>query len=70
MARDLLSILITTFASEYAFSIHSRILNKYRNSLLPENVEAIIWTSSWKHEFSEGNLIILKDPIFIVLLLF
>jgi len=39
------------------------------NSLLPENVEAIICTSSWKHGFSEGNLIILTNPIVFLLLL-
>jgi len=60
---------MATVALEFVFSIGSRILNKYRNSLFPENVEAIICTSSWKHEFSEGNFIILTNPIVIVLLL-
>ena len=55
IAQNLISISITTIASESSFSTGKKILTPYRSRLLPENVEAMLCTKSWLYGF-EGNL--------------
>ena len=47
MARDILSIPITTVASESAFNIGGCILDKFCNSLLPQIVETLLCARDW-----------------------
>ena len=58
MARDLMSISITTVVSESSFNTGKKILTPYRSRFLPENVEVTLCTKSWLYVF-EGNLIFL-----------
>ena len=46
MARDVLSISVSTVASESTLSTSDRILDSYRSSLSPKTVEDLICTQS------------------------
>ncbi|XP_035831304.1 zinc finger BED domain-containing protein DAYSLEEPER-like [Helianthus annuus] len=47
MARDFLTILVSTVASESTFSASGRVLNEHRSSLSKDTVEALICTKDW-----------------------
>ncbi|KAL5726719.1 hypothetical protein ACHQM5_009733 [Ranunculus cassubicifolius] len=55
MARDILSIPVSTVASEAAFSVGGRVVDQFRSALLPENVEALVCTNDWLFK-KKGNI--------------
>jgi hypothetical protein len=50
MARDILSIPISTIASAFTFSIGGCVIDQYRSLLKPDIVEALVCTSDWLYE--------------------
>ncbi|KAL5580995.1 hypothetical protein UlMin_013437 [Ulmus minor] len=54
IARDVLAVLISTVASESAFSTGGRILDPYRSSLHPKTVNMLVCTQNWLKSTNEG----------------
>jgi hypothetical protein len=50
MARDILSIHISTVASESTFSVGGRVIDQYKSLLKPDIVEALVCTRDWLYE--------------------
>ncbi|KAK3139861.1 hypothetical protein QOZ80_5AG0391680 [Eleusine coracana subsp. coracana] len=58
IARDILSIPVTTVASESAFSTSGRVLSPSRSSLAPSMIEALMCMQAW----SKANLLDIHTP--------
>ena len=59
MAREILSIPLTSVASESAFSAGGRVLDSFRSSLSPETVEALVCCASWLKDDSQEKKVML-----------
>jgi hypothetical protein len=58
LACDLLSVPIATVASDFEFCMGSRVLNKYKDRMLPTNVETRICTRSWLYNFVSNGILL------------
>jgi hypothetical protein len=55
MARDILSIPVSTVPSESIFSIGERAIDQYKSSLKPNIIEALVCTKYWLYG-EQGNI--------------
>jgi hypothetical protein len=54
LARDVLSMQVSTVASESAFSSGGRIVDAFRSRLKPEIIEALVCCKDWKIASEKG----------------
>jgi hypothetical protein len=55
IARDILSIPVTTVSSESAFSTSGRVISPHRSRLAPKMIEALMCMQAWSHADMLGN---------------
>lgn len=67
LAKDILTIPITSVSSESAFSTGGRVISDYRSSLLPSTVQALVCTSSWIRGGHHKSTYLVSSYIFMFL---
>ncbi|CAN0875006.1 Putative AC9 transposase [Linum grandiflorum] len=55
MARDILSISITSVVSESSFSLGGRVHNKWRTCILSDTLKALMTTRNWLYGYKIGK---------------
>ncbi|GKV07140.1 hypothetical protein SLEP1_g18942 [Rubroshorea leprosula] len=61
MARDILANLVSTVASESAFSTSGRVLDDFRSSLTPKMAQALVFTQDWLRKKKRKHVNITLD---------
>lgn len=64
MARDVLSIPISTVSSESAFIVGGKVVDQYRSCLAHNIMESLIYTRDWKFNQEGGSLLFIKFVLY------
>ena len=61
MARDLLTIPVSTVASESAFSLGGKTISPTRSALKPKTVQALVCLQDWRRADYDATLVVDND---------